>query len=718
MTHSGARSIDIAPGTKTMNKFGQQFFIAVLAILALCGCNPSNPDSLAKEDGSSADFRLNSPPQKHHHMRRLVENAFAYLDPRHGMIDPQSGYPLEGWNQDPERGLFLRSFTQVTAIGEYIELLAIIASGQAENPYLSQEEAFTRIQKTVATLRTDQANPKLGARGLLVNFLGFSGGERIGPVATSVVRQDFIDQFGHKDADAIWQALIAKEWIKPQNQNTEGVVLRSDTFGPDFFDGPLERWADDTSIQRIMSILDERVVLVAYGDNANLSTSVAKAIGALLHNAVVDRPEAAELRADLEAFLDAQGEGYRGLIDSEAGMFRFGRDENTGRFFGWNNDSDEWIEGYQDYLVNEFRDPTMFLIIRYELPLELLGNLGFKMKSYETANGRTLFSLVPFTGAAFQVFGLDLAMPHLQHPTWRQLLKNAAAIGLNYATRHGHPGFLSESYSGNDTEYTDEVGMPEFAVTQKERITTAPSLYTLGTAYQIAPKAVNAFVGSNWPKIETLLTDHGPWEGWQTESKTPIEFQTTAHTLSLILGTLGQGPANMQRYLESNGFAVRLEALYRSGESVELLGSSVDITPWAADGAIIRATRTSGETLKVHSESRSLAGVLFQFSEHRPANLSGGLLELRYRSPRPVPHVVLIPKRQTPLTPRAIQSEIFTGFRSTTASGEITLMIPLPTTPGLQDISRIELNFEPSPDDAPTEFTLTAFRFSANSNCE
>jgi hypothetical protein len=63
-----------------------------------------------------------------------------------------------------------------------------------------------------------------------------------------------------------------------------------------------------------------------------------------------------------------------------------------------------------------------------------------------------------------------------------------------------------------------------------------------------------------------------------------------------------------------------------------------------------------------------------------------------------------------------MQSEVFTNFWSTRSSGEITLRIPLPTTPGLQDIDRIELNFEPSPGDDPSEFTLVSFHFSPYSN--
>ena len=50
----------------------------------------------------------------------LLENAILYFAPENGMIDPVSGYPREGWNQDPARGLYLRSFTQLTAICQYM----------------------------------------------------------------------------------------------------------------------------------------------------------------------------------------------------------------------------------------------------------------------------------------------------------------------------------------------------------------------------------------------------------------------------------------------------------------------------------------------------------------------------------------------------------------------------------------------------------------------
>ena len=54
------------------------------------------------------------------------------------------------------------------------------------------------------------------------------------------------------------------------------------TFGFDHFDGALSPYKDDATRRKLMEILDRRVVMVIFGDNANLSASVAKTIGALL----------------------------------------------------------------------------------------------------------------------------------------------------------------------------------------------------------------------------------------------------------------------------------------------------------------------------------------------------------------------------------------------------------------------------------------------------
>ena len=48
--------------------------------------------------------RFPTVPAEHPHARALLENALRYVAPANKMVDPVSGYPFEGWNQDPKRG--------------------------------------------------------------------------------------------------------------------------------------------------------------------------------------------------------------------------------------------------------------------------------------------------------------------------------------------------------------------------------------------------------------------------------------------------------------------------------------------------------------------------------------------------------------------------------------------------------------------------------------
>ena len=65
---------------------------------------------------SAATFYFPKVNPAHTHMRRLLANALGYTAPANALTDPTSGYPFEGWNQDPAKGLYFRSFTQLTAI--------------------------------------------------------------------------------------------------------------------------------------------------------------------------------------------------------------------------------------------------------------------------------------------------------------------------------------------------------------------------------------------------------------------------------------------------------------------------------------------------------------------------------------------------------------------------------------------------------------------------
>ena len=314
--------------------------------------------------------------------------------------------------------------------------------------------------------------------------------------------------------------------------------------------------------------------------------------------------------------------------------------------------------------------------------------------------------MVPYEGSAFQAFGLDLAMP--LGPVRRELLVNAVDIHLDYATRHQLPGFLSESYSGEGTEYTGRLGLPGLAVSSETRLTRAPSLYALGTAYQIAPEKVSNFLKANWPTISSLFTDHGPWEGYHVDHKEPIAFQTTAHTLSLILGGLGKGPGNMARSLKAKDLVGTVQKLQHHGAALDLLSPAIQTVSWASDGAAT-TTEREGKAMNVRCESAGVAGIVFSFPEGG-ASLAGGFLQLRYRSLRPVEGIVIKPIGAKPLPSIVIPIEIQTRFVATGDSDQL-LRIPLPAVAGLTDLIKLELNFQGSGKATPAEFALREFSF-------
>src|SRR5262245_49675184 len=182
------------------------------------------------------------------------------------MTDPVSGYPFEGWNQDPKQGLFLRSFTQLTAIGLWMELLANVAAGHADNPFLTRDKALADLAHLVKSLRLDQRDPTLSAKGLLGNFLDLATGKRLGPLAADVERQKFLAEFGRDKGDAIWKALQTRGWIAPRKDGQEAEVKRGDGYGASHFDGALAPYRDDATKHKIMAILDQRVVTVVFVD--------------------------------------------------------------------------------------------------------------------------------------------------------------------------------------------------------------------------------------------------------------------------------------------------------------------------------------------------------------------------------------------------------------------------------------------------------------------
>jgi hypothetical protein len=679
--------------------------VGVAGVALLAAARPPEADPVPAASG----FRVPSVPTEHTHVRALLENALRYVDPANRMTDPASGYPFEGWNHDPKQGLFLRSFTQLTAIGLWMELLANVAAGHADLPFLSRDKALAEIAHIVRALRQDQRDPRISADGLLGNFLDLASGRRLGPLASDVEKQKFLETFGPQKGEAIWKALQAKGWIAPRKDGHEADIRRDDKFGANHFDGPLAPFADEATKQKVMAILDQRVVMVVFVDNANLSASAAKTIGALLRPEVKDKPAAADVRRELEQFIEDQRAGYAKLYDPKVGLFYFGRDATKDRLFGWVDLEGKWVTGHVDYLINEFRGPATFVVVRYGLPVDALKNLGFKIKPYQMKDGRDVSVLAPWEGSAFQALGLGLWLNEPHSPSWRTLLGNVVDVEIDYSTRHKLPGFLSESYTGHGTQYTGSVGIPAITVSPQPRITDAASLYTLGVAYAVAPAQVEKFLAANWPVISSLLTDHGPWEGFNVTKQQPIRFQTTAHTLSLILGILGAGSEHTTRYLDSKGLSGRLTDIFKPGAAVDLMAGDAQVFAWAPKGQTIASTRDQGG-FHIKGDRVSQVGIAFVSNRPNGVSLSGGVLSLRYRAAGPAAQTVidLKPPGTASADSNLIPTQLFTRLADT-GGREEELQIPLPATPGLTQIKEVVITYGTGAGGRPVDLTVTRF---------
>jgi hypothetical protein len=256
-------------------------------------------------------------------------------------------------------------------------------------------------------------------------------------------------------------------------------------------------------------------------------------------------------------------------------------------------------------------------------------------------------------------------------------------------------------------QYTGDVGIPEITVTSSRRITDVASLYTLGPAYTVAPEAIERFLAANWPFLQRLLTDHGPWEGYNVSTQEAIPFQTTAHTLVLALGLLGTASDHMERYLAAAGLAATLDGVFAPGPPADLLASATQVFAWHAGQGDLRTTRTA-ESFRVHGDRVANLGVAFVWNRPDGVNLSGGLLRLRYRSAIPLGPMVLDLKAAGP-NPKAtgiIPTQIFT-YLGDTGDRQNELRFPLPATPGLVRIKEVVLSLFPEPPGRPIDLTVT-----------
>ena len=166
----------------------------------------------------------------------------------------------------------------------------------------SRKQALANLAHLVRNLRQDQCDPASAP----VTCWGTSwiwppaGG--LAPWPWTSKSTSFRPLSAGTKPKPIWKALQAKGWIIPRSNDLEADIVRSAKYGWEHFDGPLAPFSDNTIKQKIMDILDQRVVMVVFIDNANLSAAAAKSIGALLNPGLKEQAEITTLRHELEVF--------------------------------------------------------------------------------------------------------------------------------------------------------------------------------------------------------------------------------------------------------------------------------------------------------------------------------------------------------------------------------------------------------------------------------
>ena len=206
----------------------------------------------------------------------------------------------------------------------------------------------------------------------------------------------------------------------------------------------------------------------------------------------------------------------------------------------------------------------------------------------------------------------------------------------------------------------------------------------------------------NRKKIERLFTRHGPWEGYNTAKNEPIQFQTTAHTLALILGGICSAEENMQRYLTWQGIP-SLEKV-QGGESVavDLLGGGSQWISWSPVGDSLESLHWQNG-FRVRSDAVRNGAVTVKLP--KPVSLSNGALVIRYLAAVPVTNAVVT------LTggPTVFQNQIFTRFDKT--GNEKEIRVPMPGTPGLESVTELVVRFGDERAPVPIDLTFSGFEF-------
>ncbi len=421
----------------------------------------------------------------------FLNQQMLYFRPTNAGIDPTTRLPYDNISSTGTPG---GQFTQLTAIGFYLQILGEVARGRVANGPMTREQALTEMVTVLDQVILLQGQMGWNGTGLLPAFIELN------------------------------------------------------PYAPGEF--------------------------VSFGDNANMSQSIAASMGVVQNLSGLSPAEqtlAGQIATKGEQILTAQGPGYQQFFNPAFFLFRLSYNLTTGQF-----------EHHVDKLANEFRAGVSFVTTRYAslLPPNIgemyANNLDQATKVYEDQFGTSLTNLVPYDGGAFQMFWPFIWVNEHENVNMIAAHRNFLYTSFDYSNRYRIPGFLSASYIP-ENGYVGPLGIPEAA--EKDfpyaNVFDVGSFYSLAGAYNLNPPLVMDWLFDILNQYPQLFTPYGVVDGLRSGSEVDTHL-VAVNQASSILGLLGGQGDDLERYFQNRGELASYKQKY---DLLHLNFSSLDQVP-------------------------------------------------------------------------------------------------------------------------------------------
>ena len=135
------------------------------------------------------------------------------------------------------------------------------------------------------------------------------------------------------------------------------------------------------------------------------------------------------------------------------------------------------------------------------------------------------------------------------------------------------------------------------------------------------------------------------------------------------------------------------------------------LVSWTAAGDQLIPQRDK-DSFQIRGEQVRTGGITVEVPQKKGVSLSNGILKIRYCAADPIERAVITLKRASdlPIKPMVYENEIYTRF-DVAMGHENTIEIPMPGTPGLENIKELILVYGSVDVVAPIDLTITGFEF-------